>query len=123
MEHEQEQQISKLTKKIERLEKETNNKQTTLEQVRERERWREKERERDQEGEGEGEGKGGGGEREPLPVESAISIPCICAMLAHYTMYDAISITLFILNPFGSASIENVQKWHLMLGTCVAVLA
>ena len=60
MEHEQEQQISKLTKKIERLEKETNNKQTTLEQVRERERGRESERERGQEGEG----KGGGGDME-----------------------------------------------------------
>ena len=56
LEHEQEQQISKLTKKIERLEKETNNKQTTLEQVRERERWRER-------GEGRGE-RGGEGERE-----------------------------------------------------------
>jgi hypothetical protein len=52
LEHEQEQQISKLMKKIERLEKETSTKQTTLEQVRgeggglggremegERERW------------------------------------------------------------------------------------
>ena len=34
LEQEQEQQISKLMKKIERLEKETSNKQTTLEQVR-----------------------------------------------------------------------------------------
>ena len=46
LEQEQEQQISKLMKKIERLEKETSNKQTTLEQVRGRERERERERAR-----------------------------------------------------------------------------
>ena len=55
LEQEQEQQISKLTKKIERLEKDVLSKQSTLERVRERERGgREGERGGGREGEREG---------------------------------------------------------------------